>query len=58
MSNLKTRVDRLEEKLKLKPKVITVVDWNLGDGKAAKEIAEIKKVNPDAKIVILKADWV
>ena len=58
MGKLETRLSRLEKKIEPKPKIYMVVDWSLGDGKAEKEIAEIKKADPDAKIEILKVKWI
>ena len=57
MSKLETRLNRLEERLKLKPKIYTVVDWSCDGNKVKKEIAAIKKSDPDAKIEILKVVW-
>jgi len=45
----------------LKPKTYMVINWNTGksaNDKAQKEIAEIKKNDPNAKIEIIKVEWV
>jgi hypothetical protein len=58
MKSLENRIKQLEEKLKPKSKIHTVVDWSLGDGEAERRIAEIKKADPEAKIEIIKVEWV
>jgi len=61
MSSIKTRLSRLEDRMILKPKTYMVINWNTGksaNDKAQKEIAEIKKNDPNAKIEIIKVEWV